>query len=66
MKMFILILFFHVGPMGDGNSNTTTNIPGFESEAECIAAGRKAGEITKGTTKTLEFTCVTQTTSKKQ
>jgi hypothetical protein len=32
MVTFTLILFFHVGAMGDGNSNATATVPNFVSE----------------------------------
>lgn len=56
--MFALILFFHVGAMGDGNSNATTTLAGFETEALCKAAGRKAASMTSMTTKKGEYVCV--------
>lgn len=61
MKTFILILFFHVGFMGDTDSNATTTVPGFTSQAECEQAGKDAGYLVKGTKKNLEYVCVTQT-----
>lgn len=61
MITFILVVFFHVGPMGDGNSNATTNIAGFKTVAECQAAGVEVSSMTKGTVKKTEFVCVKQT-----
>jgi hypothetical protein len=61
MTQYILILFFHVGIAGTGDSNATTNIPGFTSEQECRLAGMQAKSLTRGTTKAAEFVCVKQT-----
>ena len=58
MGPWILILFVHVGPMGDGNSNALTNVPTFASEASCTIAGNKAKDLVKGTVKELSFVCV--------
>lgn len=57
---WILILFFHVGPMGNGNSNAVTNVPGFKSEESCRQAGQKAKGLVSGTVKEMEFVCVQQ------
>lgn len=58
--MWILIIFVHVGAMGSGNSNALTNVPGFKSQAECVAAGNAAKALTDGTVKDLRFVCVRQ------
>jgi len=58
---YILILFAHVGPMGEGNSNAVASVPGFATQQECIDAGRAAKELARGTTKSIEFACVKQT-----
>ena len=60
IKTFVLILFVHVGAIGDGNSNAITAVPGFKSEAECIQAGKKAKELVSGTVKALSYVCVAQ------
>lgn len=52
-----LVLFFHVGPMGDGNSNAVTYIP-YETEAGCEQAGRLAGRLVSGTVKSLNYICL--------
>lgn len=56
--MWALILFFHVGAMGDGNSNATTSLSGFGSEQLCRAAGKRAIGMTSMTTKKGEYVCV--------
>lgn len=61
MTTWILILFFHVGPFADGNSNAVTSIPGFASQKECIAAGQQARSLTNNTVKESNFVCVKQT-----
>lgn len=55
--IFVLILFAHVGPMGDGNSNAITTAE-FNSAATCAAAGARAKALAQGTTKVIEFVCV--------
>jgi hypothetical protein len=58
--VYVLILFAHVGPMGSGNSNALTNVPGFKSLAECNSAGEKVKKLVSGTVKAMEFVCVEQ------
>lgn len=53
---FILILFAHVGPMGQGNSNAITTAT-FGSQQACIAAGEAAKELAKGTVKVIDYRC---------
>lgn len=60
ITLWVLIIFAHVGPMGDGNSNALTNVPGFKSEAACNAAGKKAESMASGSTKVIKFVCVQQ------
>ena len=57
---YILLLFFHVGPMGQGGSNATVSIPHFKTEGECISAGNKSNQLVNGTVKSLSFTCLSQ------
>lgn len=57
--MWILILFAHVGPMGDGNSNALATAT-FSSEATCVAAGNRAKSLSSGSTKKIEFVCAKQ------
>jgi hypothetical protein len=61
MVTFVLILFFHVGAMGNGNSNAVDSVPGFKSSEECLAAGAQAKKLVSGTVKELNFACVKQT-----
>ena len=60
IKTFILVLFFHVGPWGETDSNATTTIPNFLNEQECLEAGKKAASLVSGTKKEVEFICVAQ------
>ena len=55
---FILIVFAHVGPMGDGNSNALTSVGGFESSKACQAAGMQVKNMARGTVKSIDFVCV--------
>ena len=54
---FILILFAHVGPMGQGNSNALT-VQEFTSQQRCEAAGQAARKLASGTAKEIGYTCV--------
>jgi hypothetical protein len=58
MLTFVLILFAHVGPLGDGNSNALTSVPGFASKAACENAGVAAQMMALNTVKRIEFVCV--------
>ena len=55
--IFVLILFAHVGPMGDGNSNALT-VAEFTTQERCTAAGKAAVEMTLGTVKNINWVCV--------
>ena len=55
--MFILILFAHVGPMGDGNSNALTVVE-FTTQERCMAAGKAAAGMAMGTVKNVNWVCV--------
>lgn len=57
---WILVIFVHASILSDKDSMAITNVPGFKTEASCLAAGKKAKELTKGTTKDTEFVCVKQ------
>jgi hypothetical protein len=60
MTTWILILFAHVGPLGDGNSNAITSVPGFKTQAECTTAGEAVKALGSSTTKVIKFACVKQ------
>jgi hypothetical protein len=60
MIHWILILFAHVGPMGQGNSNALSSVPGFATMEECRAAGTAAKGMASGTVKEITFVCVRQ------
>lgn len=53
----ILIIFAHVGPLGDGNSNAITTAE-FSSLERCQAAGNAAKKLAQGTVKSIDFVCV--------
>jgi hypothetical protein len=55
--VFVLILFAHVGPMGDGNSNALT-VAEFTAQDRCMAAGKAAAEMALGTVKNINWVCV--------
>lgn len=59
--LYVLILFAHTGPLGDGNSNSLAVVPTpFKTEAQCIAAGRATEGMASGSTKKIKFVCVPQ------
>ena len=51
--VFVLILFAHVGPMGDGNSNALT-VAEFTTQDRCMAAGKATAEMALGTVKNIK------------
>lgn len=53
-----LILFAHVGAIGNGNSNALTSGTGFKTQQACIAAEGQAKSMSKGSVKSIEFVCV--------
>lgn len=57
--MWILILFAHVGVLGNGNSNALT-VASFESQQTCQTAGTAAKKLASGNVKSIEFVCVKQ------
>jgi hypothetical protein len=54
---FILILFAHVGPMGQGNSNALT-VAEFTTAERCADAGRAAKKLANTSVKQIEWVCV--------
>lgn len=57
MGAWLLILFAHVGMMGDGNSNSLTTAYAA-TQGYCEAAGQAAVTMAKGTTKQVSYRCV--------
>jgi hypothetical protein len=57
---WILVLFVHAGMMSDKDSMAITNVPGFKTEAACLAAGRQSEALVKRTSKEVKFVCVKQ------
>lgn len=57
MNTWILIIFAHVGPMGDGNSNALTTAT-FIGQKACVAAGEAAKTMAKKTVKEIDYRCV--------
>lgn len=60
MGTYILLLFFHVGPMGSTDSKTSTSIPNFKSEQDCIVAGELSKTLVQGTVKKVNYICLYQ------
>ena len=57
MTAWILILFAHVGALGNDNSNALT-VAEFTSQARCQTAGAAAKNLAMGSVKSIEFVCV--------
>lgn len=58
MQAWALIIFFHVGIFGDTDSNATTVVHGFETQALCQQAAKQLPPLVNGTKKEVRFTCV--------
>ena len=56
--IWTLILFAHVGALGNGNSNALTSVTGFKTQQACVAAGKQAKAMANGSVKNIEFACV--------
>ena len=56
---WVLILFSHVGALGDGNSNALTTAI-FSSQQTCEEAGKAAKKLSLGSTKNITYVCVKQ------
>lgn len=54
---FVLILFAHVGTLGQGNSNALT-VAEFTTAERCNAAGVAAKRLASGSVKSIEWVCV--------
>lgn len=52
---YILVLF-----MSYSYGVTTTNIPGFKTEAQCMENGKRSELLVLNSTKTLKFVCLRQ------
>ena len=57
---WILVLFVHAGMLSEKDSMALTSVPGFKSEAACVAAGKASEGLTKRTTKEVRFVCIKQ------
>jgi hypothetical protein len=55
---FILVLFLYAGSFSKGDSVALTSVPGFATEAACMAAGDKSQALVKNTLKDARFICV--------
>jgi hypothetical protein len=55
--IFVLILFAHVGPMGQGNSNALT-VAEFTTAERCAAAGQAAKKLAQVSVKSIEWVCM--------
>lgn len=57
---WVLVLFLHAGIMSDKDSMAATSVPGFKTEAACLAAGKQSEALAKRTTKEVKFVCLKQ------
>ena len=57
---YVLVVFLYAGAMSGGDSVALTNVPGFKSEASCVAAGKLAVNMTRATLKDGKFVCLKQ------
>jgi hypothetical protein len=57
IPIFVLILFAHVGALGNGNSNALT-VAEFTSKERCEVAGQAAKKLAGGSVKSIEWVCV--------
>lgn len=53
-----LIIFFHVGIWGDTDSNATSVVHGFATQALCEQAAAKVPKLVSGTKKEVNAVCV--------
>ncbi len=56
--LWTLILFAHASMLSDHDSMALTNVQGFKSQQECVAAGNQAKKMADMTTKVIKFSCV--------
>jgi hypothetical protein len=59
IETWILIIFFHVGVMGCGNSNAVT-LSNFKTQIQCNQAGEAAQKLVSGTVREVSYVCVRQ------
>jgi hypothetical protein len=57
---YVLVLFLYAGAFSKGDSVSITNVPGFKSEASCVAAGKSGVGLVKDTLKEGRFVCLKQ------
>jgi hypothetical protein len=57
MGTFILLVFIHVGALGDGNSNSGFSQE-FHSQNSCVQAGNQYKKLAQGTVKVIDYVCV--------
>jgi len=55
-----MVLFLHAGMLSDKDSMALTTVPGFKTEAACLAAGKQSEALAKHTTKQARFVCLKQ------
>jgi hypothetical protein len=57
---YVLVLFLHAGMLSQKDSMAMTTVPGFKTEASCLAAGKASEDLGKRTTKEVKFVCLKQ------
>lgn len=58
MQFWVLVLFAHVGALGNDNANALDHIPGFATKAECEEVGKIVSRMATGSVKKIDFVCV--------
>lgn len=57
---YVLILYVYAGALARGDSVAIHSLPGFKTQAECVAAGKAFEPLVSGT-KVARYVCVQQT-----
>jgi len=57
---YVLVLFLHAGMLSQKDSMALTTVPGFRTEAACLAAGKASEALGQRTTKEVRFVCLKQ------
>lgn len=58
MQTWALIIFFHVGFLGDTDSNATSVVPGFTTQQLCETARKQVQPLVSNTKKEVRAVCV--------
>jgi hypothetical protein len=56
--MYTLIIYIFAGMLANGDSVAITNVPGFQTQSACEAAGKQTQSFVKGSAKEHRYVCV--------